>query len=90
MKPPETQIESNANDSFYCAGLAYEEVCGQWSHNKARERLLLLVADVAQPSQVVRIHQPHDEDDDGLGGRDGPRSDVEVGAVHLDGLMPPL
>lgn len=70
--------------------LTYEKVRGQRRHHEARERLLLLVPDVAEPRQVVGVHQPHDEDDDGLDGGDGPGGDVEVGAVHLDGLVAPL
>jgi len=68
----------------------YEQVGGERRHHEARERLLLLVADVAEAGEVVGVHQPHDEDDDGLHGRDGPRRDVEVRAVHLDGLVAPL
>ena len=70
--------------------VTYEKVWGQGSHHKARERLLLLVADIAESGQVVCIHQSHYEDDDGLDGWDGPRCDVEVGAVHLNGLVAPL
>lgn len=73
-----------------CACLTYEKVRGQRRHHKASERLLLLVPDVAEPRQVVSVHQPHDEDDDGLDGGDGPGGDVEVGAVHLDGLVAPF
>lgn len=36
--------------------ITYEQVCGQWSHNKACERLLLLVANVAEPSEIVGVH----------------------------------
>ena len=68
----------------------YEQVGGQRRHHKACEGLLLQVPHVAQPRQVVGVHQPHDEDDDGLDSGDGPGGDVEVGAVHLDGLVAPL
>lgn len=75
---------------IYWAGLTNEEVGGKWSHHETCEGLLLLVADIAQPCQVVCIHQPHDEYYNGFGSWDGPRSNMEVGAVHFNGLVAPL
>lgn len=68
----------------------YKKICGQWCHHKACEGLLLQVANIAEPCQVVRVHQSHDEDDNGFDSWDGPCCYVEVGAVHFDGLMAPL
>lgn len=70
--------------------ITYKKVCGQRCYHEAGEGLLLLVPDVAETSQVVGVHQPHDEDDDGFDGWDGPGCYVKVGTVHFNGLMAPF
>lgn len=78
------------NEYQYYALITYKQVRGQWCNHKACECFLLLVANIAEPSQVICIHQSHDEDDNGFNCWNGPCSYVEVGAVHFYSLMAPL
>lgn len=75
---------------YYHVVITYEKVCGQWCHHEACERFLLLVADIAESSQVVCIHQSHYEDDNSFNSWYSPGCYVEVGAVHFNGFVAPL
>lgn len=77
-------------NSDYYAVVTYKKVRGKRCHHKACEGLLLLVTNITEPRKVVCIHQPHYEDDNGFNSRNSPGCNVEVRAVHFNGLMTPL
>ena len=69
---------------------AHDEVDDERGEDEAGQGPDVLVAHVAHAGQLVPVHPPHGQDDDGLDGRDGPGGQVEVGAQRLDGLLAPL
>ena len=78
------------DESGYQEGCSDNEVHDVWGDDESHESLWTLVANKAHGGEFIRVHVPHDEDDDGFYGGNGPGGQVEIRRVPLDGFMAPL
>ncbi len=71
-------------------GRADEQVDEERRQHEAPQRVQAVEAHVAHAAQQVAVHLAQRQDGDGLDGGHGPRGQVEVLRVGLDGLVAPL